>query len=113
MNSVSRIAGEARLEPRAARIGLTLFGRVARGKKLAVIVRDLSSGGFCADAAAPPEPGTDLIVSLPGLGEVGCRVKWAHAGRFGAEFVGGDDLRRMFLGRVGAPYATWIEPRRS
>ena len=71
-----------------------------------ILLTGLSSAGLRANGAARLTPGTDIRVEMPGLGAVDCQVKWVDGDRFGAEFTGRADLRRLFLSRLPAPHPT-------
>ena len=51
-----------------------------------VRVRNLSAGGMMAEADAQPVIGDQITVELRNIGEVGGRVAWVRAPRFGVTF---------------------------
>jgi hypothetical protein len=62
---------------------------------LDVVIRNISTLGFMADADGDFEPGDHVRVRLPTLGTVGARVAWTRTGQIGAEFENEIDLQRL------------------
>lgn len=51
-----------------------------------IIIRNISSGGFMAEASGPFEPETRVRIRLPALGTLAARIVWVKDGQIGAEF---------------------------
>lgn len=60
-----------------------------------VVIRNISTLGFMADAEGEFDADAVLIVRLPSLGTVSARVIWARDGQIGCEFVNEIDLHRL------------------
>ena len=66
-------------------------------------VRNVSAGGTLVETARPLVPGTQVLVTLRGIGEVGGEVMWATENRAGIRFNAliDPDACRKPLGQKG------------
>lgn len=55
-------------------------------KKLAVVVLDISTGGFKCDTSEPCEEGGEVWLKLPGFEAKRSRVVWVRGNEAGCEF---------------------------
>ena len=69
-----------------------------------VVIRNISTLGFMADAEGDFEPDSTILVRLPTLGSVSARIVWARDDQIGCEFVHEIDLQRLrtLLASTGA-----------
>jgi len=69
-----------------------------------VVIRNISTLGFMADAVGDFEPDSTILVRLPTLGSVSARIVWARDDQIGCEFVNEIDLQRLraLLANTGA-----------
>jgi len=69
-----------------------------------VVIRNISTLGFMADAQGDFAPNSTVLVRLPTLGTVSARIVWAREGQIGCEFLDEIDLQRLrtLLASTGA-----------
>ena len=60
-----------------------------------VVIRNISTMGFMADAEGDFDAESIVRVRLPSLGTVSARVVWAKNGQIGCEFTHEIDLHRL------------------
>ena len=60
-----------------------------------VVIRNISTLGFMADAQGDFDAGSSIIVRLPSLGTVSAKIIWVRDGQIGGEFVTEIDLQRL------------------
>jgi len=68
---------------------------------LDVRLRNLSPAGFMAECLDPVEPGTEVILSVPGVGALPAQVRWNVEQRIGGLFhyeLGSRELGLMWGG---------------
>lgn len=61
--------------------------RRLRGREYDARIVNLSTHGFMVRVEQPFEPGEQVIISLPEIGEVMARVAWSLGGRTGGQFL--------------------------
>ncbi len=85
----SRYAIAAQEDRCAPRTRLTIPGslRPSGDKGFATTVRDLSLGGFSAEALSRMRPGALCWLTLPGLAALQAEVIWNHEGMVGCAFA--------------------------
>lgn len=54
----------------------------------AVIVKNISIGGFCVERAEGVPVGAQMVLEVEGIGQFPAIVRWTHDGKFGARFNG-------------------------
>jgi len=91
-----------RRRPLLVRTDVTLRGKLIREgePELDVRIRNLSQAGFMAECLQPIAPGTEVILGLPGVGEVPAQIRWNVAFRIGGLFH--YELATRELGLAGA-----------
>lgn len=82
-----------RAEREAVEVSTTL--RASGHHGLDVVIRNISTLGFMADADGEFEPGDQVRVRLPSLGTVSARVAWTRESQIGAEFEQEIDLHKL------------------
>ena len=70
------------------RTAVTIRGRLLREDEpeLDVTVRNLSAAGFMAECLVPLEPGTQVVLALPGIGYIPAEIRWNASFRIGGIF---------------------------
>ena len=68
-----------------------------------VRVRNLSSAGFMAECLQPLQPGTEVILGIPGVGSLPAQIRWNESFRIGGIFH--FELASSELGLIGAAAA--------
>lgn len=78
--------------------------RASGNHGLDIVIRNISTLGFMAEAKGDFEPESRVRVRLPSLGTVFARVVWVRDGQFGAEFTNEVELPqlRAVLAATGA-----------
>ncbi len=56
------------------------------GRTLQLLVVNISPHGFMARCEAPIADGDEFRITLPGVGQIPGRVRWALGGRIGCQF---------------------------
>lgn len=69
--------------------------RASGNHGLDIVIRNISTLGFMAEAGGDFETDSRVRIRLPSLGTVLARVVWVKPGQFGAEFVNEIDLQRL------------------
>lgn len=69
--------------------------RASGNRGLDMVIRNISTLGFMAEADGDFEPESRIRVRLPSLGTVLARVVWVKDGRLGCEFINEIDLPRL------------------
>ncbi len=77
-----------RRRPLLERTEVMLRARLIRAGEadLDVRLRNLSQAGFMAECLLPLPPGTEVIIGIPGVGEVPAQIRWNHGFRLGGIF---------------------------
>lgn len=77
-----------RRRPLLARTEVLLRAKLIRDgeAELDVRLRNLSQAGFMAECLLPLAPGTEVIVGIPGVGEVPAQIRWNQGFRIGGIF---------------------------
>ncbi len=88
---------EERQRERRERIQMVGTVRTAAGRFPARIC-DISRHGFGARSVISFPIGSEIVVSLPLLGEVRAQVRWALGSLFGARFLDGVDAAALIAG---------------
>ena len=85
-NRYAIAAQEDRCAPRT-RLTIPASLRPSGDKGFATTVRDLSLGGFSAEALSKMRPGALCWLTLPGLAALQAEVIWNHDGMVGCAFA--------------------------
>ena len=77
-----------RRRPGLGRTEVSIRARLLREDlpELGVTIRNLSAAGFMAECLVPLEPGTAVVLALPGAGYIPAEVRWNVSFRVGAIF---------------------------
>lgn len=107
MHITAKLAFEAyansrRVEREDIEVSTTL--RASGVHSLEIVVRNISTLGFMADATGDFATGDRVRVRLPSLGTVTARLVWARGGQIGCEFDQEIDLSKLraILAATGA-----------
>ncbi len=90
-----------RRRPDLVRTEVAVRGRLLRDDlpELDVTVRNLSAAGFMAECLVPLEPGTAVVLALPGVGYIPAEIRWNVSFRAGGLFQ--FELSARELGLIG------------
>jgi diguanylate cyclase (GGDEF)-like protein len=75
-----------------------------------VRVRNISPGGALVECPRGLPPGTQIMLALPGCGELGAEVRWIDADRMGVRFAEEFDIRRLAPKRRADPGLAVLKP---
>ena len=77
-----------RRRPLLERTDVTLRAKLTREgeAELDVRLRNLSQAGFMAECLLPLPPDTEVIVGIPGVGELPAQIRWSAGYRIGGIF---------------------------
>ena len=82
--------------PERIRVQFKTRLRLRDGTEIEAELRNVSRRGCMAECGTALEPGTDLLVHLPGIGWVLGRVRWTKNGRVGCKFPDAIVLARLW-----------------
>jgi hypothetical protein len=68
--------------------------------ELDIILRNLSAAGFMAECMAPLEPGTRIVLAVPGVGYIPAEIRWNVSFRIGGLFQFELSARELGLAAV-------------
>ena len=87
LSDVFAISGEDGRKPRAPRLRIPAAGRIQIERDvLQIVLTDVSQAGAKIHSSAKLSPGMEVQLSLDGLGDLHCTVRWARNGSAGVAF---------------------------
>jgi diguanylate cyclase (GGDEF)-like protein len=75
-----------------------------------VRLRNISAGGALVECPRGLAPGTEILLILPGCGELGAEVRWTDSDRMGVRFSEEFDIRQLTPKRRGDTAVGMLKP---
>ncbi len=76
------------MRPHRELVSLAAKARLFQQSQRAVIVTNISVGGFCGERVDDVPVGAQMVLEVQGIGQFPAIVRWTHDGSFGARFNG-------------------------